>query len=46
MREKKKNFEKVVLQPFCWRCIECAIHRKPDVCEEHPYMCCKQAIIE
>jgi len=36
MREKKKNFEKVVLQPFCWRCSECAIHRKPDVCEETP----------
>jgi len=36
----KFKSQKVVLQPFSWRCIERAIHYKWDVHEEqHPYIC-------
>jgi len=38
----------VLLQPFNWRCVECAIQHERDVREEqHPYICgVKQAMIE
>jgi len=37
----------ILLQPAGWRCVECAILHEWDVCEEqHPYICCEQAIIK
>ena len=39
--------EGMLLQSLHWRCVECAIHHKRDVCEEqHPYMWREQTIIE
>jgi len=30
----------MLLQPLCWRCVECVIHHERDVREEqHPYIC-------
>jgi len=32
-----------LLQPLRWRCVDCVIHHKRDVCEEQKYICMARA---